>query len=58
MARVGVGTEEDDRGEFAGSPLALLFFFCSSPFPFYFSAFYLNTAVILLFKDPNKIRKI
>ena len=55
MARVG--TEEDDR-RFSGNPLPFYFSFYSSPFPFDFLFYYLNTAVILLFKDPNKFRKI
>ena len=54
MARVG--TEEDDR-RFSGNPLPFYFYFYSGPFPFDFLFYYLNTAVILLFEDPNKFRK-
>ena len=50
--------EEDDRDGFAPSPLEPLFFFYSSPFPFLFSVYYLNTAVKHYFEASNKIRKM
>ena len=58
LAAMARSEQEDDREGFAGNPLPFSFSFYSGPFPFDFLFYYLNNAVILLFKDPNKFRKM